>query len=181
MSGRKWGLKPEIVVEDLSVQFPTNVLICVWLEIHSQIILLGVDRRYLPVSYNKVTWLMYQAIDFCDPQRDWEGPENSGTLKIQSLVFSMKLKRLGSNEEEESKRFMSCVYVSVCVSWGGVCGCLREPRPWSTFCNFFMSACVCRKLASWIKTTSVLFAHCPLYFWSCLWQETTSPMETGRQ
>ena len=47
VSGRKWGLKPEIVVEDLSVQLPTNALICVRLEIYNQIILLGVDRRYL--------------------------------------------------------------------------------------------------------------------------------------
>ena len=29
VSGRKWGLKPEIVVEDLSIQLPTNALICV--------------------------------------------------------------------------------------------------------------------------------------------------------
>lgn len=36
-----------------------------------------------------------------------------------------------------------------------------KPGPWSPFCNFFTGACVYRKLASWIKTTFVLFAHCP--------------------
>lgn len=118
------------VVKDLYIQLSTKFLVCVWLEIHSQI---------MPRVYRRYLWLTAKWLNWCTKlliasvlRRAERGLGQEGPLHLKNILFHVfhEIKKSGSTEEAPVKRCDGmCVCECECAGWDwGTCGGIRKHK-----------------------------------------------------